>query len=57
MNTQRATNKNVPTANFFEKDFRAKILSDYSSKIIPWFTGENARLRKTCYLNVRRYLT
>ena len=27
MNTQKATNKNVPTANFFETDFRYYVLN------------------------------
>ena len=33
MNTQRATNKDMPTANFFETDFSIKLSKSVISKI------------------------
>ena len=41
MNTQRATNKNVPTANYFETDFSVFVVSHFESQvpISPLCTG------------------
>ena len=54
MNTQRATNKNVPTTNFFETDFRN---FEFEKQMDQNFITQNLRAGKEyCILKKKKLL-